>query len=143
VELGNLPGGAPARAQAISNDGRVICGGALVGGAYRAFRWSEESGMVALPEFPNNPRGSTAYSANEDGSVIVGSANDGVAVMWDSHGVHSIADVLAARGVELHGWAPQIAFGITPDGQTIVGSAALPTTGVRSAWIATLPNGTH
>jgi uncharacterized membrane protein len=132
-------------ATAISSDGRVICGN-VIGGVTFAFRWTQESGLVPLPKLPGKTPfqalNSSAFGVNENGSITVGSANDGVAVIWDSTGVHAIADLLEQRGIHLGGWQLESAFGVTPDGQTIVGvgfsPAQLPVQ-VESAWIASLP----
>jgi uncharacterized membrane protein len=69
IGLGGLPG-AEVRSLAlgVSGDGRVIVGEAS---GFQAFRWTTESGMVALGFLPG-ANFSQAFAASDDGSIVVG-----------------------------------------------------------------------
>ena len=125
-------------ANAISTDGRVICGqSVLATGLRTACCWSADRGWTILP----TPAGteSNALGVNLDGSVVVG-AVDGEAAIWNRSGLHSVAASLEEHGIALPGgtWQLLSANGVTPDGQTIVGSALAPD-GLETAWIAVVP----
>lgn len=138
--LGELPGGAPASwATAISADGKVVVGTARVSSRQFAFRWTAQSGMVALGFAPGD-HDSVAYAVTADGNKIVGDdpyPMPGYALIWDPrHGMRHLEDALVEDyGLDLSNWRLTSARGITPDGTTIVGSGINPA-GQSEAWIA-------
>jgi probable HAF family extracellular repeat protein len=70
IDLGTL-GGAESEAWAVSADGSVVVGIAQdATGEWRGFRWTAQTGMIALGTRPFSPDGSLDVSA--DGSVVVG-----------------------------------------------------------------------
>ncbi len=83
--LGYLRPGADtySTAQAVSRDGSTIVGWSHSAGLGRsdAFRWTAGGGMQALPGLDASPS-SLAYGVNFDGSIVVGYAGLGRAVMW-------------------------------------------------------------
>ena len=83
--LGYLRPGADtySTAQAVSRDGSTIVGWSQSAslGIVDAFRWTESGGMVALPRL-DAAIGADARAVNFDGSIIVGYASLGRAVMW-------------------------------------------------------------
>jgi uncharacterized membrane protein len=71
IPLGFLPGAENSGASDVSDDGTVV-----VGASDGGFRWTAESGMVALEDLPSGrqPRGANGVSV--DGSVVVGDAQN-------------------------------------------------------------------
>jgi probable HAF family extracellular repeat protein len=136
--LGNL-GGAAAAASAISEDGSVIVGLAMVEDGtfnlWHAFRWTVETGMQDLGTLGGAQ--SAAYGVNHDGSVIVGysdttgSSGSGDAFIWTPQtGMQSLVAVLQAHGVHTaDDWVTvAVAAGISADGTIITGSGQGPRT---------------
>jgi probable HAF family extracellular repeat protein len=108
VMLGVLPGSDRSAAQAISADGRVV-----VGYSSGAFRWTQRTGMVALPG--RTMFGATAVSA--DGRTVFGDEMDGDdihVVRWDSDG-H------ITRYPNPEGVSASFVRAVTPDGSIAVG----------------------
>jgi hypothetical protein len=100
-----------------------------------------------LPLFPNDS--DMAWSANADGSVVVGFQNlfqfDGFfgrAFMWDAeHGTRIIRDVLVndfGLGAELAGWELNNATSVSDDGLTIAGYGFAPS-GEQASWLVQFP----
>jgi probable HAF family extracellular repeat protein len=119
--VGRLPGGVRSWAMGLSGDGRVVAGVSLdPGGSHSAFRWTPESGPVALRNLPDTT-GSLAFAANRDGSVIVGiSVFGGVryAVLWTPRaGVEALTDDNATP-------LAQTSTAVSADGTVIVGLAS-------------------
>jgi hypothetical protein len=112
-----------------SADGGVACGEYLeqqVGfppplPITRAFRWTADGGMVSLGTIPGVVAGpghqTIARACSRDGSVIVGNANDASFAnrpwRWTQAG--GMVDISAGA------WAG-VARGVSPDGNTVVGS---------------------
>mgnify|MGYP001500371359 CR=1 FL=1 len=73
VGLGFLPGGSykSSSASGISADGNVIVGGSNSAEGGRAFRWTEETGMVSLGTLPDG-FGSGATAVSPNGTFVVG-----------------------------------------------------------------------
>jgi uncharacterized membrane protein len=124
----------------ISGNGAVIAGFASTS----AVKWSGAGYTTrqVLPGLPSTQATSIPYAANTDGSVIVGysrtSATTLEAVLWTSAGnIQRIADILAATGTSLTGWALEIASDVSADGKVVIGSGRL--NGVAKSWIARLP----
>jgi uncharacterized membrane protein len=121
VPLGDLPGGEfYSEAYDVSADGSVVVGTSIVPGplGFRAFRWTEETGMLALPPVPGVANFEVAYGVSGDGNVIVG----GHAFVWDPfHGTRDLEQILIEQGVDLGGWQLRAARAASFDGLTIVG----------------------
>jgi uncharacterized membrane protein len=109
-DLGTLPGQNSSRGFGMSADGNVIVGETN----FDAFRWTP-SGMVALPR-----NGTASYARAQgvsgDGNVAVGESGS-QAVRWVGTG--------PSQAMTLSGtWSS--AYGVDYDGDTIVGTAMLP-----------------
>src|SRR5262249_6745190 len=89
--------------------------------------------------------GSEAYAVNADGSVVVGQTigGAGTAFRWTpATGMQSIQALLIQRGVNLTGWQLTTAFGVSGDGNVMVGRGSAPGSSSTQAWIARLTGGT-
>jgi probable HAF family extracellular repeat protein len=113
VGLGDLPGGAfSSYALGVSGDGSVVVGAGRVDSesgcsGYEAFRWTSQTGMVAL----GAPPGDTCSQANDvshDGTTIVGSSN-GQAFRWTA------GSGMVGLGPLTHAW------GVSGNGTVVVG----------------------
>jgi probable HAF family extracellular repeat protein len=147
VGLGDLPGGATwSWALGVSADGRVVVG-VSPSAAFpigEAFIWTEETGMVGLGTLSSASSQSKAYAASADGSVVVGWSYDteGRAFIWDrQHGMRNLRDVLTDEcGLDLSGWGGLgLAYGVSADGLTIVGTGGGPSAGNSEGFVAVLP----
>ena len=111
VDLGTLEPQGPTEAFDVSADGSVVVG-TSVGGL--PFKWTQASGMIALPGsgFASRPSGD-AHAVSADGSVIVGHDWD-YALLWSGDG----------EPLDL-GFVPEShfgdAWGVSADGTTVVG----------------------
>ncbi len=120
----------------MSGDGSTIIG--VSNG--RPFRWSQATGMLAIPAgFFGNASGN-AYAASYDGSMIVGSSIDSFspqsAFFWTAQaGTKTIQQILGPFVPS--GWQLTNATGMSADGQTIVGSGSFG--GQTRAWVAHIP----
>jgi probable HAF family extracellular repeat protein len=119
VSLGNLSndGFRASRANDISANGEVIVGSGDPGSgwnSYRGFRWTKDSGMVAVGSLDGSPR-YEAWAASADGSVIVGDGGLQAFVMGPNQGIKGI-------GV-LPGRSRSRAVGVSSDGSVAVGSS--------------------
>lgn len=152
--LGDLPGGDFASwAAAVSADGKVVVGQSKSAngsegfrwtypgtfgydGTHEAFSWTAQSGLVHLG-FAAGDHDSVAWAASAHGATIVGD-NLSRAIIWDArHGMRRLRQALIDDyGLDLTGWELTSARGITPDGNTMVGSGINPA-GHYEAWIAT------
>ncbi|WP_179299612.1 T9SS type A sorting domain-containing protein [Rubrivirga marina] len=119
VDLGTF-GGVATYAEATSDDGAVVVGGAWPEGATqpRAFRWSAETGMVDLGTLGGPNAAATGVSG--DGRVVFGAAEDengrSRAVRWIEGGDAVPLGSLGNMGLGR-------ADGSSPDGRVIVGSS--------------------
>jgi uncharacterized membrane protein len=115
-----------ARALGISADGTTAVGYSEdAAGDDRAVKWN--TGTLAVTELDVIGEDSRAYSANGDGSVIVGRADMGTgsaAVRWTDNGAEILQDVLIAAGVDMTGWELTQAIGVSDDGLTIIGNGS-------------------
>lgn len=118
-------------AAAVSGDGTTIAGADYeVGGV---FAYTTNDGYVHLDT--DDLYGPTAV--NYDGSVIVGSSS-GVGWAWDqSHGVRSLSDLMAARGVDISNLDVSV-NSVSADGTVLVGTATDKDTNQSRSWIARL-----
>ena len=77
IPLGILPGAEGSGASDVSDDGTVV-----VGSSDGGFRWTTESGMVALEDLPSGRHAAKLPTGvSVDGSVVVGIWTDRV---WES-----------------------------------------------------------
>ena len=119
--------------QGVSADGSV-----LVGERPGAFMWTVANGFTVFGTgFP--------LSISGDGLVVVGSefGTDG-AFIWDAvNGQRSLKAVLENdHGLDLTGWELDLAFDISADGRTIVGSGTFDEGNGDeriAAWVAVIP----
>jgi probable HAF family extracellular repeat protein len=137
IGLGIPPGQLRSEALDVSGDGSVIVGRCTK----RAFRWTEEDGIVVLESSPSGVLPREAWGISRDGNCIVGRGVGGGAVaafMWTSaRGTEAIQDVLTEDfGLDLGGWKLTEAYDISDDGLAIVGVGINPD-GYEEAWIAT------
>jgi probable HAF family extracellular repeat protein len=123
VLLPAMNGGTDAWVQpaAVSPDGTIVVGYAKDGNSadyYRAFRWSQTSGMTNLGVLPGR-NSSFANALSEDGSVIVGYSYDGqysTAFRWtEAGGIQSLGS--------MNGGNSSYANGVSADGTVVVGYA--------------------
>ena len=126
--LGVLPGASSSYAMAANADGSVVIGmSTLSTGIPSAFRWSAETGMQNLGA-PAGMVNAQVRRISSDGSVVVGycptlTGSDYRAFIWTSLSeMTTLNDYLAARGVDMSQWTLRFAFGLSSDGQTILGS---------------------
>jgi probable HAF family extracellular repeat protein len=116
IGLGDLPGGGSiSYALGISADGSTIVGYAHSYLQWEAFRWTAEGGMIGLGILPGQFR-SVALDVSGDGSVIVGRSTDR-AFRWTTE------DGIMALESSSSGVSPREAWGISRDGNCIVGHA--------------------
>jgi len=141
--LGDLDGGQfNSQAEAVSGNGLVIVGRGESADGPQAFRWTSDTGMQGIGDLPGGAFSSWAWSTTFDGSVIVvfsESANGRTAFIWTmADGMRELQDVLSADyGLDLTGWHLEAAFGISADGNAIVGRGLNPD-GEWEGWIAYL-----
>jgi probable HAF family extracellular repeat protein len=111
--LGDIAGGnINSTARGISADGNIIVGygssaasTAGCGICQEAFKWTAETGIVALGDLPGGNLASAAYAISGDGRVIVGTGTSDVGsapVIWNDTGIHNLGylpqGTLAAQG---------------------------------------------
>lgn len=132
-DLGTLPGDTYSVAEDISADGAVVVGWS----GSEAFRWTSR-GMTGLGHLPGR-LDSNALAVSGDGSIVVGTSGNRAFVWTPTDGMLALQDFLVDRyglGCDLEGWILEIAFDISGDGSTIVGSGTLD--GVDGGWLVHL-----
>lgn len=145
VVLGRLPGDASAVATAVSRDGSVVVGYSTDNAQRsRAFRWTQQTGMAALPDAPGGVSGIIATGVSGDGQLVVGSgmsAAGEVAIIWDAeHGTRLLEVVLSSEfTADIKGWKLIRATAISDDRHTIVGYGTNPG-GQTEGWVLRLPD---
>ena len=143
--LGKLPGDAEGVATAVSRDGSVIVGASTNNaGIPRAFRWTQQTGMVDLGNGISGLLGTFATSVSGNGRTIVGwgpEPTGDVALIWDvDHGWRKLDAVLATDyQTQITGWRLTRATAISDNAQAIAGYGTNPQ-GQTEAWIVKLPN---
>jgi probable HAF family extracellular repeat protein len=127
--LGTLPGGTFSAGRAISGDGLVVAGGAILDHRGYPVRWTANGiePLMSLASF-----GGVADAASFDGSVITGGSGN-MAFRWTE--AHGMEVLLAAPG--LSGCR---GYGISADGDVIVGDCSS-SAGGRRAFRWTLQSG--
>ena len=114
TQLGYFMGGGWASAASgVSGDGSIVVGSAEAADHdSMAFRWTNATGMVAIPRLPGKNSGQ-AEAISSDGSTIVGVSGD-LAFYWTSE-LGTVSLGLAAP------WTSSRALGCSEHGETIVG----------------------
>ena len=125
VALPLLPGCTTGETRAVSHDGKVVVGACWSPDIQLGYRWTAQGGLESLGAFPAGASWVALFSANADGSVIVGNIardNRPIAVIWTaSPGFRLLSDVLLESGTDLSGWSIDGTTDISSDGTTIVG----------------------
>lgn len=128
--VGDLPGDSfDSMIYGISGDGRIAVGRSSVTGIrtysseYEAFYWSQLTGIVGIGDLDSERIGSTAFSVNFDGSVIVGQGdtNNGYSgTIWNMPDLNpsSLGDNMSVY---------QVAKDVSNDGSVVVGYTKLST----------------
>lgn len=118
--LGNFMTFASTIALGVSDDGSVVAGYGE-GDQPLAFRWSTQTGMVALPTFAGSGAYTMASSVSSNGNVIVGSAKTAStpfhACRWTVGTPTTIQDLGTFPGTGLRSGAT----GVSADGSIVVG----------------------
>jgi probable HAF family extracellular repeat protein len=131
VGLGFLPGSNYSFPNAVSPDGLVVVGTSSSSSGYPAFRWTKAGGMVNIGYLPGRTT-AHPFDASYNGKIIVGGSfsgpTDSRAFIWDStHGMRDLQTVLQSDyGLNLSGWVLNNAFGISDNGNVIVGNGKNP-----------------
>ncbi len=143
--LGFLQGEIESIAKAISADKSTVVGTSHINSSIsRSFRWTKESGMIALNTPNTKILDMSANDVSANGSKIVGQAalaGKGWAgsFLWTKEaGAQDLHDILEERGIDLTGWVLSGASAISDDGNTIVGWGINPD-GDPEAWVAVIP----
>ncbi|MGO9954169.1 MAG: carboxypeptidase regulatory-like domain-containing protein, partial [Dissulfurispiraceae bacterium] len=123
VDLGTVSGGSIDN-DAVSADGSVVVGGLWFDSVtYHAFQWTPDSGVFDLGSLGGN---SGALNVSSDGNVVVGwalASNDfATACRWsNSTGLLTIDQWLIVNGVDVTGSNFYEAYGVSADGNSVVG----------------------
>lgn len=124
-DLGSL-GGSESYATGMSADGSVVVGRAVdADGHFRAFRWTQQTGMEDIGDIES--QGAIAVDVSADGSVVVGTYflenNRQRAFRWTrSTGMQSIEDWLRSQGLPASEDVTKTANGVSADGRAVVGT---------------------
>jgi len=107
--LGDLGGVSPhSRANAVSTDGAVVVGYGSTPAGRQAFRWTQASGMLRIPDLANGTHNSTAESVTADGSGVVGqtvTTKGPAGFIWITYqGTVEMQEWLLANGTSLPGY---------------------------------------
>lgn len=127
-ELLGAPEGDGVYPTAISADGTTVVGtiGDIDGDtATQPFRWTAESGIVGLG-VPLGAEHAYALAVSGDGSVVAGGSgsvaaqdDDGGFRWTEQDGIQSLADVLAAKGIDMSGSTAANVSSISADGSVL------------------------
>jgi probable HAF family extracellular repeat protein len=112
-------------ARGVSADGIFVVGDGAKLRGHDAFRWSAAGGMVSLGNLRGVARffgNSTAHDVSDDGAVVVGVSENaefnGEAFLWtEASGMLGLGDLFG-------GIFDSAAFGVSGDGQVIVGQSS-------------------
>lgn len=121
-EVGALAGANGALAFGISNTGYVVGASMLNQGSGLPFRWSQNSGMTAIP-LPTGTTQGSARAVNSNGWAV-GTASSAFAIpfLYDGTATHRLADLIpAGTGWDLSTNTSSSALGISDNG-VIVGT---------------------
>lgn len=118
---GSGPGPSP-KVSGVSADGRVVVGQFNDNGTARAFRWTDDTGMVRIAPL----QWGAANAVNSDGRIIVGVADDGgkaEAFRWVDDGTPTGALVGLGFLSSEPGYQQSEALAVSATGATVVGSS--------------------
>jgi probable HAF family extracellular repeat protein len=127
-------------ATAMTPDGRFVVGYGSFASPSEAFRWSEASGFERLGDLPGGSSSSLAIDVSDDGTILVGQGNSGVAeaMVWrEGVGMRSLRSILLDNGVDLTGWTLTNASEISGDGMTVSGQGLH--NGQAETYVAVIP----
>lgn len=142
IRIGDLAGGSPvSTARAASADGAVVAGWGSSASGREAFRWTAATGLAGLGDLAGGDFFSEATAISGDGSVVVGVGSSAIgseAFVWTaSSGMRGLFDVLVEQGASgLEGYRLATAWGISADGQWVVGDAWNQTAGRFEGYVA-------
>jgi probable HAF family extracellular repeat protein len=136
TNLGDLPGGDSFSVGAgVSHNGSVVVGGAssavsLAGSSFEldfeAFRWTQQTGMVALGDLAGGGFHSFANAVSGDGSVVVGASTSAASGISDFEAFRwTEATGMVGLGDLPGGNFASTATAVSADGSIIVGSSAV------------------
>jgi uncharacterized membrane protein len=146
TRLGKLDPLSSSFASATNADGSVVVGSEYSGENYVGFRWTLQTGMVALDSLPGDAR-AEAQGVSADGKLIVGRGSvnpnlfrtQGHALLWDdAHGVRRLDAVLTELGVDTGGVSLIELVGVSADGKVLVGNG-IDASLRKVAFVARLP----
>ena len=126
-------------ATALSADGRVVVGDSVFNGTRQAFRWTKESGMVALGTLPGETY-SEARALSGDGLVVVGQSGSRPFIWDQRRGLRDLQKVLESDyGLSegLGGWKLTAVNAMSADGLVLVGEGVNPS-GKPEGWVLNL-----
>ncbi|MET0343842.1 MAG: sugar-binding protein [Polyangiales bacterium] len=110
-----------------------------------AFVYTEEGGIVALPDLPGGEAASGAYAVSRDGRVIAGFGTDASgrhAVVWRDRVPAKLVDLVRESGSDVpDGWRLREVRGLSADGTTFAGNGTRPDGTPEGFWIAFPPRG--
>lgn len=138
--IGDLPGGAfISTGAAVSSDGRTVAGQGVGVNGQEALRWQAPQLPTGLGDLPGGIFGSLALGISGDGNIVVGagrrlsgSADVREAVRWTAGtGLVSLGTL---GPTPPQSFADSQAFGISRDGQVIVGLSSSPTGAQAFRW---------
>jgi probable HAF family extracellular repeat protein len=125
--LGRLSGGGDiSEARGASSTGSVIVGVSDATAGLRAFRWTT-SGMSALPDLPGMLVDAAANDVSDDGTVIVGNANNSATTTVQPHAVRWVGPGFSSA--QMLGTLPGASFptsnalAVSANGAIVVGTA--------------------
>jgi probable HAF family extracellular repeat protein len=129
VDIGTFPGFQQVQSFAVSRDGLVVVGGAVVSaGVGHAFRWA--GGVMQDLGTPPGMTSSTAYATNQNGSAVAGRASPDTThshmFRWTAAGGMQDIGVLPGYPNVLSGAS------MSADGSLIVGGCAAPGSDLRA-----------
>ena len=124
----------------ISADASTIVGHARTELFEEAFFWKQQTGMVSLDPLRGTTFFSAAFDVSADGSIIVGTGENG-AMIWDAaNGMRSLQQILEIDlALDLTGWILLTARAVSDDGTAIAGHGWNPDGNIE-AWHARLPS---
>jgi len=134
----NAPGNGGSLALSISAGGDYVVGNAnsptsTGNGETEAFRWTQAGGFEFLGDLPGGIQASFADRVSADGSVVVGRGRTGPSTL-DQEAFRWTAETGMVGLGFLPGHTFSNAFGLTPDGSTVVGTSRNPLTGESFAY---------
>ncbi|MCA9280091.1 MAG: PEP-CTERM sorting domain-containing protein [Phycisphaeraceae bacterium] len=113
-------------ARATNVDGTIVVGASMDNNGETAFRWTAATGLQALPT-AGNVRFKKALAVSDDGRVIAGGSHSlsgtWYAIIWtEASGTRVLGEVMENfYGLDLQGFSPVEAHGLSEDGRTVVG----------------------